>query len=116
MTRRGLAGAELQSFERWRPAFVGAPSAVVLCALALPVVVLAREARHIGSWISVIDGSGEAIGNSLVLAAAGATVVCVLAIGLGYARTLATRPVGMAADVVFIVMFAVPGTIAGAWL
>src|SRR4029453_6573938 len=43
----------------------------------------------------------------------GATVVCVLAIGLGYARTLATRAVGVAADVVFIVMFAVPGTIAG---
>jgi len=113
VTRRGLAGGELQSFERWRPAFVGALAAVVLCALALPVVALAREARHISSWMSVIDGSGEAIRNSLLLAAAGATIVCVLALGLGYARTLATRAVGVAADVVLIVMFAVPGTIAG---
>jgi iron(III) transport system permease protein len=113
VTRRGLAGGELQSFERWRPGFVGALTAVVFCALALPVAVLAREARHISSWISVIDGSGDAIRNSLVLAASGATLVCVLAFGLGYARTLASRSVGVVADGVFIVMFAVPGTIAG---
>jgi ABC-type Fe3+ transport system permease subunit len=49
----------------------------------------------------------------LLLAAVGATVVCVLALGLGYARTQATRAVGAVADVVFIVMFAVPGPIAG---
>jgi len=112
-TRRGLAGGELQSFDRWRPAFAGALIVVVLWALALPVAVLAHEARHISSWIRVVSGSSEAIRNSLVLAAVGTTVVCVLAVGLGYARTQATRAIGVVADVLFIVIFAVPGTIAG---
>jgi iron(III) transport system permease protein len=85
----------------------------VLITLALPLVILAREARHLNSWMSVISGSGEAIRNSLLLAAVGATVVCVLALGLGYARTQAGRAVGVVADVRFIGLLAVPGTIAG---
>ena len=78
--------------------------AIVLVTVVLPVAVLAREARHISSWASVMSGSGEAIRNSLRLAAAGATVVCVLAFGLGYARTTASRAVGVVADVLFIVL------------
>jgi iron(III) transport system permease protein len=113
VTRRGLAAGELQSFDRWRPAVAAVVLAVVLGALALPVAFLAREARHTSSWVSVIAGAGEAIRNSLVLAASGATVVCVLALGLGYARAQATRAAGMVADALCIVMFAVPGTIAG---
>jgi iron(III) transport system permease protein len=113
VTRRGLAGGELQSLDRWRPAIAGTVIAVVLCALALPVVVLAWEARHINSWMGIVSGSGEAIRNSLVLAAVGATVVCVLALGLGYARTQASRAVGIVADILFVVVFAVPGTITG---
>ena len=113
VTRRGLAGGELQTFERWRPAFAGAVIAVVLCALVLPVGVLTREARDIDSWASVIIGSGEAIRNSLMLAAMGATVVCALAFGLGYARAKTSRAIGVVADVLFIVLFAVPGTIVG---
>jgi len=87
--------------------------AVVMLAVILPVAVLAREARHISSWISVLNGSGEAIGKSLWLAATGATLVCALALGLGYARRMASRAVGEAGDVLFIVLFAVPGTIVG---
>lgn len=113
VTRRGLAGGELQTFERWRPAFAGAVIAVVLCALVLPVGVLTREARDIDSWGSVIIGSGEAIRNSLMLAATGATVVCALALGLGYARVKTSRAIGVMSDVLFMVVFAVPGTIVG---
>jgi iron(III) transport system permease protein len=112
-TRRGLAGGELQTFDRWRLASTGMVIAVVLLTVVLPVAVLAREARHISSWASVMTGSGEAIRNSLMLAATGATVVCALALGLGYARTRASRVVGVVADVLFIVVFAVPGTIVG---
>ena len=112
VTRRALAG-EPQTFDGWRPAAAGAMACVVLSALVLPIVVLTREARHVSSWISVVTGSGDAIRNSLTLAALGATAVCALAFWLGYARARATRVVGVAADVLFIVLFAVPGTIVG---
>ena len=112
-TRRTLAGGELQAFDQWRLASTAMVIAVVMLAVILPVAVLAREARHISSWISVLNGSGEAIGKSLWLAATGATLVCALGLGLGYARRMASRAVGEAGDVLFIVLFAVPGTIVG---
>jgi len=113
VTWRGLVGGELQTFDRWRPAFAGVAVALVLSTLALPVFVLAREARHVNSWTNVMTGSGEAIRSSLMLASGGATVVCALALGLGYARAKATRAGGVAADVLFVVLFAVPATIVG---
>jgi len=67
----------------------------------------------VSSWVGVVTGSGDAIRNSLTLAAFGATVVCALAFWLGHARARARRAFGVAADVVFIVLFAVPGTIVG---
>jgi iron(III) transport system permease protein len=112
-TRRGLAGGELQTFDRWRPAAAGAMACVVLSALLLPILVLTREARHVSSWVTVVTGSGDAIRNSLTLAGVGATAVCALAFWLGYARARATHMAGVAADVLFIVLFAVPGTIVG---
>jgi iron(III) transport system permease protein len=112
VTRRGLAG-ESQAFDGWRPAAAGAVACVVMAALFLPIAILTREARHISSWAGVVTGSGAAIRNSLTLAAVGATSVCALAFWLGYGRARATRLAGMAADVLFIVLFAVPGTIVG---
>ena len=112
VTRRGLAG-ELQVLDGWRPAAAGAVACVVIAALFLPIAILTREARHISSWASVVTGSGAAIRNSLTLAAVGATAVSALAFWLGYGRARATRVAGMAADALFIVLFAVPGTIVG---
>ena len=60
-----------------------------------------------------MSGSSEAVRNSLTLAALGATLVCVLATWLGYLRARTGRVAGIVADVVFIVLFAVPGTIVG---
>lgn len=112
-TRRGLAGGEPETFERWRwPAAVVVTS-VVLSALVVPVATLAREARQVSAWDLVLAGSGDAIWNSLSLAAVGATLVSAFAIGLGYARARAGHGAGVAADVLFIVLFAVPGTIVG---
>jgi iron(III) transport system permease protein len=112
VTRRRLHG-ESQMFDGWRPAAALAVACVVMAALLLPIAILAREARHVSSWASVVTGSGAAIRNSLTLAGVGATSVCALAFWLGYGRARATRVAGMAADVLFIVLFAVPGTIVG---
>jgi ABC-type Fe3+ transport system permease subunit len=54
--------------------------------------------------------------NSLLLATTGATAVVAVAAGLGYARARARPPLGLLADAVFIVVFAVPSTIVGVGL
>jgi iron(III) transport system permease protein len=112
-SRRGLGGGEPEAFGRWRWAAAVLITGVMLCALVVPVAILAREARQIDSWATVTAGSGAAVRNSLMLAASGATLVCAVALWLGYARARAGRATGLAADVAFIVLFAVPATIVG---
>jgi iron(III) transport system permease protein len=112
-TGRGLTGGEPQTFAGWRPAAAGAMACVMLCALFLPIALLVIQARHMSSWMSLMTGSRDAIRNSLALATLGATVVCALAFWLAYARGRARSTFAAAADVVFIVLFAVPSTIVG---
>jgi iron(III) transport system permease protein len=89
---------------------------VVAVALGVPLVVLAREALGAQSWSSVVDGSGDAIANSLLLATAGATAVVSLAVWLGYGRARARGRIGQLADVLLLTVFAVPSTIVGVGL
>jgi iron(III) transport system permease protein len=112
-TRRGLAGGELLTFDRWRPVVAATLTCVVAIALVFPVGVLIDQARHVSSWMSVLGGSGDAIRISVTLSALGATAVCAVGFWLAYARARAHRVQGLAADVLFIVLFAVPATIVG---
>jgi iron(III) transport system permease protein len=112
-TRRGLAGGERCTFDGWQGAAAGASACVVVVALVLPIAVLACEAGGVSSWASVIRDSRDAIRNSLTLAALGATAVLAVALWLGYARARVTPAVGLAADVLLVVLFAVPSTIVG---
>jgi iron(III) transport system permease protein len=89
---------------------------VLAAAVAIPLAVLTREALGVESFSTVVQGSGEAIRNSLTLAAFGATVVTFLALWLGYARARMSRRFGVMADVLFVVHFAVPSTIVGVGL
>ena len=114
-TRRG-SGTRPALVDGWRrPAAIGA-IAVLTVALGFPLVVLMREALGAQSWRAVLEGSGEAIANSLLLATAGATAVVSVAVWLGYARARAHGRVGQLADVLFLVVFAVPSTIVGVGL
>jgi iron(III) transport system permease protein len=79
-------------------------------------MVLAREALRAESLPAIVEGSGPAIANSLLLATIGATVVTGLAVFLGYARARARGRLGQFADIVFVVAFAVPSTIVGVGL
>jgi iron(III) transport system permease protein len=112
VSRRALAG-DPQTFAGWRPAAAAADLVVIMFALVVPVAILTREALDVRSWGSVMTGSGGAIRNSLLLATLGATAACALGFCLGYARIRASRAAGVAADVLFIVLFAVPATIVG---
>ena len=114
-TRRG-SGTRPALLDAWRRPATMAVMLVIAVALGVPLVVLVREARAAQSWSAVVDGSGDAIANSLLLATAGATAVVSLAVWLGYARARARRRIGQLADVLLLVVFAVPSTIVGVGL
>jgi iron(III) transport system permease protein len=113
--RRGAGTPSALRFARSR-AFLAGITVVLVTALGLPIAVLVREALSSRSIVSVIGGSGEAIVNSVRLAALGASAVTGIAIWLGYARARASRPFGRLADVGLVVLFAVPGTLVGVGL
>ena len=115
-TRRGVTGGTPIACDGWKP--IGIAAGLIVCgaALLVPSLVLIREALGTPSIAAVIGRSREAIVNSLVLATLGATVVTLIAVWLGYARTRIARRFGRATDVVFVVLFAVPSTIVGVGL
>jgi iron(III) transport system permease protein len=100
----------------WRGAAEAAAVATVAIALGIPLMVLVREALGAAPLGAVLDGSGRAIANSLLLATIGATAVVALALWLGYARARARGRLGQVADVLLVVAFAVPSTIVGVGL
>ncbi|HVH27770.1 MAG TPA: iron ABC transporter permease [Vicinamibacterales bacterium] len=112
-TRRGT-GVPAFSLDEWRHAALASIIAVITVSLVLPLTVLAREALSARSFLDAMAGSGEAIVNSLILAAAGATAVVALAVWIGYAR--ARSRWGRWADVLLIVLFAMPSTVVGVGL
>lgn len=114
-TRRG-SGTRPPLLDGWRRPAEAAAFATVAIAVGIPLMVLVREALGAASLRAVLDGSGRAIGNSLVLATIGATAVVGLAVWLGYARARARGRLGQLADVLFVVSFAVPSTIVGVGL
>ena len=114
-TRRG-SGTRPALLEGWRGPAEAVAILVAAIALGVPVVVLVRESLGVNSLSAVLEGSGRAIANSLVLATIGATVVVGLAVWLGYARARSRGRLGPLADVLFVVAFAVPSTIVGVGL
>jgi len=115
VTRRS-AGIHPLRFDAWSRAATTGAIAVLAVSLVLPLAILVGEALGARSLSAVFAESGEAIANSVVLATAGATIVVIVAVWLGYARARAGGRIGRIADVLFIVIFAVPSTIVGVGL
>jgi iron(III) transport system permease protein len=103
-------------FDGWRGLAAVAVSIVVAIAVALPVVTLIVETSGTRSLAAAVSGSANAIVNSLVLASAGATVVVGVAIWIGYTQARASRRYRLAAQVLLVVLFAIPSTIVGVGL
>jgi iron(III) transport system permease protein len=116
VSARRLTGSHPPLFDRWRRGAQLAVALVFVVAVALPIVVLVREALNARSVTASLTGSGEAIANSLILSAIGASVVAAVAACLGYARARARERVANFADMLFVVLFAVPSTIVGVGL
>jgi iron(III) transport system permease protein len=116
VSARRLTGSHPALFDNWRLPGRLAVAAVIVVAVALPMALLARESLNVRSLRLSLSGSGEAIANSLVLSAFAATVVSAVAVALGYARARARDRVANFADILFVVLFAVPSTIVGVGL
>jgi iron(III) transport system permease protein len=114
-TRRSV-GVSPVVFGGWRRPAEVAIVVVVATVVASPVLILGRQALAGGPLSAVVEGSATAIVNSLWLAAVGATLVVGLAVWLGYAQARAGRAFRRAAQVVLVLMFAVPSTIVGVGL
>lgn len=108
-SRPGLKGRLLRS---QAIALISITLVLCLC-VCLPLVVLAREAGTLQRIIGATSSSAEAIWNSLLLAALGASFVTILATLLGYGRSRIQGRAGPPADLTFIIIFAVPSTVVG---
>jgi iron(III) transport system permease protein len=113
---RRVSGAAPVLFDAWRQPAEAAAIGAVAIASGIPLLVLAGEALGAESLGALFRGSGPAIVNSLLLATIGATAVVIVATWLGYARARAGTRIGRIADALFIVVFAVPGTMVGVGL
>jgi len=111
--KRNVRGESVDAFSAWKPAVVTAIGGAILAMLVTPVAALGREALRSVSIVAAVRDSREAVTNSLLLAAAGATAITVLAACLGYARARATANVGVALDAFWLVLFTVPSTVVG---
>lgn len=112
-TRRTGGGRPIDAFDSWRLAAAVAVSGAIGLALIAPLITLVLEALRSPSVVTAISDSREAAVNSLLLALIGATVVTMLAAGVGYARAHATARTGAAVDALWVVLFTVPSTVVG---
>jgi iron(III) transport system permease protein len=110
--QRRQGGVDVLNVTRWVVHLRALAVAVVLAALAIPTVVLFREA--VGTSITrAAIAAWPSIRISLILAVIGSTLVVLIGAALGYARARASSRLGRVVDVIWVVLFAVPSTITG---
>jgi iron(III) transport system permease protein len=103
-------------FGGWRRPAEVAILLVVAAAVAVPTVILGREALAARALGAAIRDSVGAIVSSLLLSAVGATLVVALALWLGYAQARAGRAFRLGSQIGLVALFAVPSTIVGVGL
>jgi iron(III) transport system permease protein len=113
---RGSIGVSPVVFDGWRRPAEVAILLVVAAAVALPTLILGREALAARSLGAALAGSVNATVRSLLLSAAGATLVVAVALWLGYVQARAGRTFRIGSQVVLVALFAVPSTIVGVGL
>lgn len=114
-SRRSI-GVSPVVFGGWRRPAEVAILLVVAAAVALPILILGREALAARSLGAALAGSVNATVRSLLLSAVGATLVVAVALWLGYVQARAGRAFRIGSQVVLVALFAVPSTIVGVGL
>lgn len=109
--RRSIHPAPPMVLGRWRVLAFGGTILVLAVSVVLPLMALAYEAGHVNRVTSTLEGSGDAIFNSLYVGAIAATLIVALAILLGYWRGRARTRWRGVFDLFLLVIFAVPSTV-----
>ncbi|MBL8172489.1 MAG: iron ABC transporter permease [Acidobacteria bacterium] len=112
----GRAGLALH-LGGWRIVADGLLLFVLLVSVCLPLLALAREAASLSRLVAAFKDSGDAVLNSLAWSSAGATLAVTLALLPAYARArMKSQRAAQLFDLLFITLFAVPGTVVGVGL
>lgn len=114
--RRSIHPPLMMAPGRGRAIAAGLAVFVLAISVVLPLMALAYEAGNVQRVSSSLNGSRDAIINSLSLAAIAATLIVCLATFLGYWRGRARASWRGLFDLVFLVIFAVPSTVLGVGL
>ena len=98
----------------WQWLVEGSFLLVLMVVVLAPLLALAREAASLSRFAAAFDDSDGAMTSSLVLSSAGATLAVALALLPAYAcARMKSRRGATLAGLLFIVLFAVPGTVIG---
>lgn len=114
--RRSIHPALPMILGRWRVLAFAGTILVLGVSVVLPLIALTYEAGNVKRLMSTLEGSRDAIINSLLLAAIAATLIIALATFLGYWRGRARTRWRGVFDLVLLVIFAVPTTVLGVGL
>jgi iron(III) transport system permease protein len=114
--RRSIHPALPMILGRWRVLAFAGTILVLGVSVVLPLIALTYEAGNVKRVMSTLEGSRDAIINSLLLAAIAATLIIALATFLGYWRGRARTRWRGVFDLVLLVIFAVPTTVLGVGL
>lgn len=120
--RAPVAGQARSGPSALQPAGMGSRArlcaVLIVCAIAVgaPLGALMTEALAGPLPVAALRGSGQAIRNSLLWAAVGATLVVGIACCIAYGRARAAPRFGRAVDLMHVLLFAVPGTVVGVGL
>ncbi len=112
-TRRGSRLGLSLALDKWQAPVIALLLVIIALCVVLPIGVIAREAGGLRLIVSSLNDSRDAIINSFALAGAGATLVVMLAALVGYGRARMRARWSGFVDLVFITLFAVPGTVIG---
>jgi iron(III) transport system permease protein len=112
VTRRTVGTAQLR-VDRWKGIGQTWALVVILAALAMPLTAITREALIARDPVSVLAGSGPAIGNSLLWSASTATIVLAAAVWLGHGAARLPVRAARATTTLCLALFAVPSTVVG---
>lgn len=112
-TKRSAHSGLLWQVQRWQGPMLVGVAVVVFISVLLPLAALGAETRGLERIVYTVQSSNAAIRNSLFLAIIGASLILLLSIVLGYGRARARTRFRGVFDLAFIVIFAVPSTVAG---
>lgn len=98
---------------RWRWPAVALAGGILSLSVFIPLGVLIAQIGAVGRFLDVLSDQWGFIQNSLVLAAAAATLALLLGVLIAFSAARAKGPVGVALSGTIHVGYAIPGTVLG---